>query len=81
MRFTARALKRSDEVYYVLGADNKTISLHNVKPGSYQLILSAEYYENLTAKFTMAGEVSVNPVPNANPTVELKGRHLQTSFW
>lgn len=62
----------SDAVYYVLSADNKTISLHNVKPGSYQLTLSAEYYENLTAEFTMAGEVSVNPVPNANPTVELK---------
>ena len=67
-----KGVEGSDEVYYVLGADNKTISLHNVKPGSYQLILSAEYYENLTAKFTMAGEVSVNPVPNANPTVELK---------
>lgn len=67
-----KGVEGSDEVYYVLGADNKTISLHNVKPGSYQLTLSAEYYENLTAKFTMAGEVSVNPVPNANPTVELK---------
>ena len=43
----------SDAVYYVLGADNKTISLHNVKPGSYQLTLSAEYYENLRAEFTM----------------------------
>lgn len=67
-----KGVEGSDEVYYVLSADNKTISLHNVKPGSYQLTLSAEYYENLTAKFTMAGEVSVNPVPNANPTVELK---------
>ena len=68
----SKGVEGSDEVYYVLSADNKTISLHNVKPGSYQLTLSAEYYENLTAKFTMAGEVSVNPVPNANPTVELK---------
>ena len=67
-----KGVEGSDAVYYVLSADNKTISLHNVKPGSYQLTLSAEYYENLTAKFTMAGEVSVNPVPNANPTVELK---------
>ena len=67
-----KGVEGSDEVYYVLSADNKTISLHNVKPGSYQLTLSAEYYENLTAKFTMAGEVSVHPVPNANPTVELK---------
>ena len=67
-----KGVEGSDEVYYVLSADNKTISLYNVKPGSYQLTLSAEYYENLTAEFTMAGEVSVNPVPNANPTVELK---------
>ena len=43
----------SDAVYYVLGADNKTISLYNVKPGSYQLTLSAKYYEDLTAEFTM----------------------------
>lgn len=42
-----------DAVYYVLSADKKAISLHNVKPGSYQLTLSAEYYEDLTAKFTM----------------------------
>lgn len=54
-----KGVEGSDEVYYVLSADNKTISLHNVKPGSYQLTLSAEYYENLTAKFTMTGEVSV----------------------
>lgn len=67
-----KGVEGSDAVYYVLSADNKTISLHNVKPGSYQLTLSAEYYENLTVEFTMAGEVSVNPVPNANPTVELK---------
>ena len=48
-----KGVEGSDEVYYVLSADNKTISLHNVKPGSYQLTLSAEYYENLTAEFTM----------------------------
>ena len=67
-----KGVEGSDEVYYVVAKDNKSLTLHNVKPGSYQLTLSAEYYENLTAKFTMAGEVSVNPVPNANPTVELK---------
>lgn len=49
----AKGVESSDAVYYVLGADNKTISLYNVKPGSYQLTLSAKYYEDLTAEFTM----------------------------
>ena len=48
-----QGVEGSDAVYYVLSADKKAISLHNVKPGSYQLTLSAEYYEDLTAKFTM----------------------------
>lgn len=48
-----KGVEGSDAVYYVLGADNKTISLYNVKPGSYQLTLSAKYYEDLTAEFTM----------------------------
>lgn len=43
----------SDAVYYEIAEDNKSLTLHNVKPGSYQLTLSAEYYENLTAEFTM----------------------------
>lgn len=43
----------SDAVYYEIAEDNKSLTLHNVKPGSYQLTLSAEYYEDLTAKFTM----------------------------
>ena len=68
----SKGVEGSDAVYYEIAEDNKSLILHNVKPGSYQLTLSAEYYENLTAEFTMAGEVSVNPVPNANPTVELK---------
>lgn len=42
-----------DAVYYEIAEDNKSLTLHNVKPGSYQLTLSAEYYEDLTAKFTM----------------------------
>ena len=48
-----KGVEGSDAVYYVLGADNKTISLYNVKPGSYQLTLSAKYYKDLTAEFTM----------------------------
>ena len=47
-----KGVEGSDAVYYVV-ADNKTISLYNVKPGSYQLTLSAKYYEDLTAEFTM----------------------------
>ena len=43
----------SDAVYYVVAEDNKSLTLHNVKPGSYQLTLSAKYYEDLTAEFTM----------------------------
>ena len=42
-----------DAVYYEIAEDNKSLTLHNVKPGSYQLTLSAEYYENLMTEFTM----------------------------
>lgn len=49
----AKGVESSDAVYYVVAEDNKSLTLHNVKPGSYQLTLSAEYYEDLTAKFTM----------------------------
>ena len=48
-----KGVEGSDAVYYVVAEDNKSLTLHNVKPGSYQLTLSAEYYEDLTAKFTM----------------------------
>lgn len=48
-----QGVEGSDAVYYEIAEDNKSLTLHNVKPGSYQLTLSAEYYEDLTAKFTM----------------------------
>lgn len=48
-----QGVEGSDAVYYEIAKDNKSLTLHNVKPGSYQLTLSAEYYENLTAEFTM----------------------------
>ena len=48
-----QGVEGSDAVYYEIAEDNKSLTLHNVKPGSYQLTLSAEYYENLTAEFTM----------------------------
>lgn len=48
-----QGVEGSDAVYYEIAENNKSLTLHNVKPGSYQLTLSAEYYEDLTAKFTM----------------------------
>lgn len=48
-----QGVEGSDAVYYEIAEDNKSLTLHNVKPGSYQLTLSAEYYENLMAEFTM----------------------------
>lgn len=49
----SKGVEGSDAVYYEIAEDNKSLILHNVKPGSYQLTLSAEYYENLMAEFTM----------------------------
>lgn len=48
-----QGVEGSNAVYYEIAEDNKSLTLHNVKPGSYQLTLSAEYYENLMAEFTM----------------------------
>lgn len=58
----------SNAVYYEIAEDNKSLTLHNVKPGSYQLTLSAEYYEDLTAEFTMDGTVEVKAVPEMKVT-------------
>ena len=54
----------SDAVYYVKSDDNKTLTLYNVKPGTYTVTLSAQYYANLSTDFTMAGTVVENPVPD-----------------
>lgn len=44
----------SDAVYYVVAEDNKSLTLHNVKPGSYTVKIAAEYYDDaLTKEFTM----------------------------
>ena len=75
-----KGVEGSDAVYYVVAEDNKSLTLHNVKPGSYQLTLSAEYYENLTAEFTMKGEVSVNSVPTMKITSAVKGGVCQIDF-
>lgn len=64
-----KGVEGSDAVYYVLGADNKTISLYNVKPGTYTVKIAAEYYDDaLTKEFTMGGEVAVKAVPEMNVT-------------
>ena len=51
-------------MYYVKSDDNKTLTLYNVKPGTYTVTLSAQYYDDLSTDFTMAGTVVKNPVPD-----------------
>ena len=64
-----KGVEGSDAVYYVLGADNKTISLYNVKPGSYTVKIAAEYYDDaLETRFTMSGTVEVKAVPEMEVT-------------
>ena len=59
----------SDAVYYEIAEDNKSLTLHNVKPGTYTVKIAAESYDDaLTKEFTMEGEVSVNPVPEMKVT-------------
>ena len=53
----------SDAVYYVKTGAN-TLTLYNVKPGTYTVTLSAQYYDDLSTDFTMAGTVVKNPVPD-----------------
>lgn len=59
----------SDAVYYVVAEDNKSLTLHNVKPGAYTVKIAAEYYDDaLTAAFTMNGTVEVKAVPEMEVT-------------
>lgn len=47
-------VESSDAVYYVVAEDNKSLTLHNVKPGTYTVKIAAEYYDDaLTKEFTM----------------------------
>lgn len=59
----------SDAVYYVKSDDNKTLTLYNVKPGTYTVTLSAQYYDDLSTDFTMAGTVVVKPAPDMTTTI------------
>lgn len=64
-----QGVEGSDAVYYEIAEDNKSLTLHNVKPGTYTVKIAAEYYDDaLTKKFTMGGEVAVKAVPEMNVT-------------
>jgi len=65
----AKGVESSDAVYYVVAEDNKSLTLHNVKPGAYTVKIAAEYYDDaLTAAFTMPGTVEVKAVPEMEVT-------------
>lgn len=58
-----------DAVYYEIAEDNKSLTLHNVKPGTYTVKIAAEYYDDaLMKEFTMDGTVEVKAVPKMNVT-------------
>lgn len=58
-----------DAVYYVLAEDNKSITLHNVKPGTYTVKIKANHYDDtLATGFTMDGEIKVKAVPKMEVT-------------
>lgn len=58
-----------DAVYYEIAEDNKSLTLHNVKPGTYTVKIAAESYDDaLTAAFTMDGTVEVKAVPEMKVT-------------
>lgn len=65
----AKGVESSDAVYYVVAEDNKSLTLHNVKPGSYTVKIAAEYYDDaLETGFTMPGTVEVKAVPEMKVT-------------
>lgn len=64
-----KGVEGSGAVYYVVAEDNKSLTLHNVKPGAYTVKIAAEYYDvALTAEFTMDGTVEVKAVPEMKVT-------------
>lgn len=71
----------SDAVYYVKSDDNKTLTLYNVKPGTYTVTLSAQYYDDLSTDFTMAGTVVKNPVPNMDIQKSVEGGVYTVKFY
>lgn len=71
----------SDAVYYVKSDDNKTLTLYNVKPGTYTVTLSAQYYDDLSTDFTMAGTVVKNPVPDMDIQQSVEGGVYTVKFF
>lgn len=67
----------SDAVYYVKSDDNKTLTLYNVKPGTYTVTLSATYYNALTQTFTVEKKENTTPVTKKAPSVS--GHTLTTA--
>lgn len=65
----AKGVESSDAVYYVVAEDNKSLTLHNVKPGAYTVKIAAEYYDDaLETGFTMPGTVEVKAVQEMEVT-------------
>ena len=64
----AKGVESSDAVYYVVAEDNKSLTLHNVKPGTYTVKIAAEYYDTLETGVTMPGTVEVKAVPEMKVT-------------
>ena len=70
----------SDAVYYVKTSAN-TLTLYNVKPGTYTVTLSAQYYDDLSTDFTMAGTVVENPVPDMDIQQSVEGGVYTVKFF
>ena len=64
-----QGVEGSNAVYYEIAEDNKSLTLNNVKPGTYTVKIAAEYYDDaLTKEFTMDGTVEVKAVPEMKVT-------------
>lgn len=70
----------STAVYYVKTGAN-TLTLYNVKPGTYTVTLSAQYYDDLSTDFTMAGTVVENPVPDMDIQQSVEGGVYTVKFF
>lgn len=66
----------SNAVYYVKTSAN-TLTLYNVKPGTYTVTLSATYYNALTQTFTVEKKENTTPVTKKAPSVS--GHALTTA--
>lgn len=72
----AQGVGGSDAVYYVQTGAN-TLTLYNVKPGTYTVTLSTTYYNALTQTFTVEKKENTTPVTKKAPSVS--GHALTTA--